>query len=69
MLGAAGGVGMAAVELGKAFGARVVAAVSSEDKAAAAMSAGADAAVVYPRGAFDKEAEGARPAVQGRGRC
>ena len=36
VLGAAGGVGLAAVELGKAFGARVVAAVSSEEKAAAA---------------------------------
>ena len=33
VLGAAGGVGMAAVELGKAFGARVVAAVSSDEKA------------------------------------
>src|SRR5687767_4566895 len=33
VLGAAGGVGLAAVELGKAKGARVIAAVSSEDKA------------------------------------
>ena len=33
VLGAAGGVGAAAVELGKAMGARVIAAVSSEDKA------------------------------------
>jgi NADPH2:quinone reductase len=55
VLGAAGGVGLAAVELGKAFGARVVAAVSSEEKAAAATEAGADAAIVYPRGPFDKE--------------
>ena len=36
VLGAAGGVGLAAVELGKAKGARVIAAVSSEEKAAAA---------------------------------
>ena len=50
VLGAAGGVGLAAVELGKAYGARVVAAVSSEEKAEAARSAGADAAIVYPRG-------------------
>src|SRR5690606_22126907 len=35
VLGAAGGVGLAAIELGKAYGARVVAAVSSEEKAAA----------------------------------
>ncbi|HZF93958.1 MAG TPA: NADPH:quinone oxidoreductase family protein [Allosphingosinicella sp.] len=56
VLGAAGGVGLAAVELGKAYGARVVAAVSSEEKAEAARAAGADAVLVYPRGPFDKEA-------------
>jgi NADPH:quinone reductase-like Zn-dependent oxidoreductase len=54
ILGAAGGVGLAAVELGKAFGARVVAAVSSEEKAAAARAAGADDALVYPHAPFDK---------------
>ena len=54
VLGAAGGVGLAAVELGKAFGARVVAAVSSEDKAKAAREAGADDTVVYPQAPFDK---------------
>jgi NADPH:quinone reductase-like Zn-dependent oxidoreductase len=56
VLGAAGGVGLAAVELGKAFGARVVAAVSSEEKAEAARAAGADATMIYPRGPFDKAA-------------
>jgi len=56
VLGAAGGVGLAAVELGKAYGARVGAAVSSEEKAEAARSAGADATLVYPRGPFDKDA-------------
>ncbi len=50
-----GGVGLAAVELGKAFGARVVAAVSSEEKAAAARAAGADEALVYGRAPFDKD--------------
>jgi len=55
VLGAAGGVGLAAVELGKARGARVIAAVSSEDKAQAAREAGADDAIVYQRGPFDKE--------------
>lgn len=55
VLGAAGGVGLAAVELGKAYGARVVAAVSSEEKAQAARAAGADVVTIYPRGPFDKE--------------
>jgi NADPH:quinone reductase-like Zn-dependent oxidoreductase len=54
VLGAAGGVGLAAVELGKAFGVRVVAAVSSEEKAAAAREAGADETLIYPRAPFDK---------------
>ncbi|MDH7974543.1 NADPH:quinone oxidoreductase family protein [Sphingomonas sp. AR_OL41] len=55
VLGAAGGVGLAAIELGKAFGARVVAAVSSEEKAAVARDAGADETIVYGRAPFDKE--------------
>ena len=55
VLGAAGGIGLAAIELGKARGARVIAAVSSEEKAEAARRAGADEAVVYPQGPFDKE--------------
>ena len=55
VLGAAGGVGLAAVELGKAYGARVVAAASSEEKAEAARRAGADLAIVYPPGPFDKD--------------
>ena len=57
VLGAAGGVGLAAVELGKARGARVIAAVSSEEKAAAARQAGADEAIVYPRGPLDKDGQ------------
>lgn len=48
VLGAAGGVGLAAVELGKAMGARVVAAASSEAKLAVARTAGADETVLYP---------------------
>ena len=55
VLGAAGGVGLAAVELAKAAGARVIAATSSAVKAELARSAGADETVVYPRGPFDKE--------------
>lgn len=57
ILGAAGGVGIAAIELAKAKGARVVAAVSSDDKAAAATAAGADVTLVYPRGPFDKDGQ------------
>jgi NADPH:quinone reductase-like Zn-dependent oxidoreductase len=56
VLGAAGGVGLSAVELAKAFGARVVAAVSSEAKGEVAKRAGADEVVIYPRGEMDKDA-------------
>ena len=55
VLGAAGGVGLAAIELGKAYGARVIAAVSSEEKAQAARDAGADATMIYGRAPFDKD--------------
>ena len=55
VLGAAGGVGLAAIELGKAYGAHVVAAVSSEQKAAAAAQAGADETIVYGRAPFGKD--------------
>jgi NADPH2:quinone reductase len=56
ILGAAGGVGAAAIELGKAAGARVIAAVSSQDKADFCVSLGADAAIVYPR-TLDRDAQ------------
>ncbi|MFM9977963.1 MAG: NADPH:quinone oxidoreductase family protein [Sphingomonadaceae bacterium] len=56
VLGAAGGVGLAAVELGVAFGARVIAAVSTEAKAEAARAAGAADVVLYGTAPFDKEA-------------
>jgi len=56
VLGAAGGVGLAAVQIGKAMGARVVAAASSEEKLAAARDAGAEAGVLYPVGDLDKDA-------------
>jgi NADPH:quinone reductase len=55
ILGAAGGVGVAAIELAKAMGARVVGAVSSEEKAEFAKACGADATVIYPASAFAKE--------------
>ena len=55
VLGAAGGVGLSAVELGKAMGARVVAAASSEEKVALAKDRGADTGMIYERGPFDKD--------------
>lgn len=56
ILGAAGGVGLSAIELSKAFGARVVAAVSSAAKGEVAKQAGADEVVIYPREEMDKAA-------------
>jgi NADPH2:quinone reductase len=55
VLGAAGGVGIAAVELGKAMGARVIAAASTEEKARFAKDAGADDAVIYPASGMSKQ--------------
>ena len=55
VLGAAGGVGLSAVELAKAYGCRVVAAVSTEEKGEVAKKAGADEIVIYPRAPFDKD--------------
>jgi NADPH2:quinone reductase len=56
VLGAGGGVGLAAVELGKVVGARVVAAASSPEKLALARDRGADEGVQYPAGSLDKSA-------------
>ncbi|MDD2049462.1 NADPH:quinone oxidoreductase family protein [Pseudomonas putida] len=47
VLGASGGVGLAAVEIGKAMGARVIAAASSAEKLAVAKAAGADELINY----------------------
>lgn len=47
VLGAAGGVGLAAVEIGKAMGARVIAAASSAEKLEVARQAGADELINY----------------------
>ena len=57
VLGAAGGVGLAAVELGKAMGARVVAAASTNDKVEFALELGADNGLIYPSGPMDKAAQ------------
>jgi NADPH:quinone reductase len=52
VLGASGGVGQAAIELGKAMGARVIACASSDDKLAVCRSLGADAVVNYSQGSL-----------------
>ncbi len=57
VLGAAGGVGLAAVELGHAMGAHVVAAASSQEKVDLCLAHGADAGVVYPVGPFDRDGQ------------
>jgi NADPH2:quinone reductase len=53
--GAAGGVGLAAIELARAWGARAVAAVSTQEKLAYALANGAAAGVVYPE-TMDRDA-------------
>jgi NADPH2:quinone reductase len=57
VLGAAGGVGLAAVELGKAMGAKVIAAASTQDKVDLAIKHGAESGLVYPTGPFDKDSK------------
>jgi NADPH:quinone reductase len=47
VLGAGGGIGLAAVDVARALGARVVAAASSSDKLAAASAMGAEATIAY----------------------
>lgn len=54
ILGAAGGVGVAAIELAKAAGARVIAAVSSEEKAQFCRDLGADETIIYARDMSDR---------------
>ena len=62
VLGAAGGVGMAAVQIGKALGARVIAAVSSEDKEQAVRASGADEVIRYDRSDLREELKRLTPA-------
>ena len=56
ILGAAGGVGAAAIELGKAAGAKVIAAVSTEEKAQFCRELGADETLIYSRD-MDRDAQ------------
>lgn len=55
VLGASGGVGLAAVEIGKALGARVIAAASSAEKLAVAKAAGADELINYSESNLKEE--------------
>jgi len=64
VLGASGGVGLAAVELGKQMGARVIACASSEHKLALARQHGADAVINY---AAEDLREALRRATDGKG--
>ncbi len=57
VLGAAGGVGLSAVELGKAMGLRVIAACSSQEKVDLAIRHGAERGVVYGSGPFDRDGQ------------
>ncbi len=52
VLGAAGGVGLAAVEIGKAMGAKVIAAASTAEKLEVAKKAGADEVINYTEGSL-----------------
>lgn len=56
VLGASGGVGAAAVELGKAMGAQVIAAASTDEKVKFALDLGADSGLAYPA-EMDKAAQ------------
>jgi NADPH:quinone reductase len=55
ILGAAGGVGTAAIQIAKQAGARVIAATSSDEKCALCKSIGADDTINYSRGTPSKE--------------
>lgn len=55
VLGASGGVGLAAVEIGKAMGARVIAAASSAEKLEIARAAGADELIDYSQASLKEE--------------
>ena len=55
VLGAAGGVGLATVELGKAMGAKVIAAASTQEKVDLCLKHGADEGFIYPNGDLNRD--------------
>ena len=54
VLGASGGVGLATVQLGKAMGAKVIAAASTQEKVDICIENGADEGFIYPSGNLDR---------------
>ncbi|SHJ58914.1 NADPH2:quinone reductase [Roseomonas rosea] len=64
VLGASGGVGLAAIQIGRLLGARVIAAASSEEKLAACREAGAEGLIDYSR---ENWREGIRALTEGKG--
>ena len=55
VLGASGGVGLATIQLGKAMGAKVIAAASTQEKIDICIANGADEAFIYPSGNLDRD--------------
>ncbi|MES2016419.1 MAG: NADPH:quinone oxidoreductase family protein [Pseudomonadota bacterium] len=64
VLGAAGGVGLAAIEIGKALGARVIACASTDEKLAVCVAHGADATINYSK---EDLREAIKAATDGKG--
>ncbi|QDL54168.1 NADPH:quinone oxidoreductase family protein [Rhodoferax aquaticus] len=64
ILGAAGGVGTAAIQIAKAMGARVIAAASTQDKCDLCLSLGADASINY---SHENLREALKTLTQGKG--
>ena len=64
VLGAAGGIGIATIELAKALGARVIAAASSAEKLATCRAKGADEVINYSEGNFREQI---KPLTGGKG--
>lgn len=72
VMGAAGGVGLATVELGRVMGARTIAAASSAEKVALAKAHGAVDGIVYPAGEMSRDeqkafSEAIKAATGGKG--
>lgn len=67
VLGAAGGVGTAAIQIAKAAGARVIAAASSDDKCALCSQLGADATINYGPTATQPFRDALKALTEGKG--
>ncbi len=55
VMGASGGVGLAAIDLAKTMGAKVIAAASTQEKLKVCKQYGADETIIYPLGDMDKQ--------------